>query len=316
MRRNAITRIVLFSIAIFLLAGILLAGIGASIYMTNGTHKVNTSQTVSQVPEESEGETYTADADSIRDIDIDWAAGSISILPADQSEITIAETGDSDDRYPMIVKESGNKLSIEYCEDATSFIGINRNYEEKHLVIFVPMGWECGSLEINAASASLEISDMSIRKVEFDGASGICSFINCQIDQLSIDTASGDVNFSGTLNELDFDAMSACFHGTLSNIPYRLDMDTMSGDLDIALPEHCGFSLDLDAMSSDFTSDFATTMNDGFHVCGDGACRISVSAMSGDVVLRKHVHTHTDGCYTENSTCPDYSTAHHSDSHH
>ena len=39
---------------------------------------------------------------------------------------------------------------------------------------------------------------------------------------------------------------------------------------------------------SEFSTDFATVKKDGCHVSGDGACKISVNAMSGDVILRSH----------------------------
>ena len=42
-------------------------------------------------------------------------------------------------------------------------------------------------------------------------------------------------------------------------------------------------------MSSDFSSDFATTIQNGRHVCGDGSCQIQMDAMSGNVIIRKGV---------------------------
>ena len=73
----------------------------------------------------------------------------------------------------------------------------------------------------------------------------------------------------------------------------------MSGDLELTLPEYCGFTVSMDAMSSDFTSDFPTTMQNGNHIYGDGSCSISIDAMSGDVAIRKGA----DAAYA--ATCTD-----------
>lgn len=287
MKTNAVVRIVLFSIAILILSGILLGIVSYDFLSFNRRFSVTENNSVST------GSTVHADPEEITDIEIEWAAGSITIVPGEGSSITVAESEVSDSKYAMKVKQSGSKLSIEYCEDSVSFIGFRNNeFEAKDLVIYVPLGWSCDTLEIDAAAASVEITDLTIREVELDGASAICTFENCQIEKLDVDTASGDVEFTGTLEELDFDGMSACFNAIFDNVPSRMDMDSMSGDLDITLHEDCGFSLKLDSMSGDFSSDYATTMQNGHHIYGDGRCRINVSAMSGDVVIRKHASDH------------------------
>lgn len=285
MKTNAIIRIVLFSISILILSAILFGMISFDFFSFNHRTSVSEDNSVST----GNGTSVQVNPNEISDIAIEWAAGSITIVPREGNSITVAESEVSNSKYAMNVKQSGSKLTIEYCQEIISFIGIHNNdFDAKDLVIYVPIGWSWDSLEIDAAAATVEITDLAIREIEFDGASALCTITGCQVEKLDVDTASGDVNFSGTLDELDFDAMSACFTAVLDNTPSRMDIDSMSGDLDITLPEDCGFTLNLDAMSSDFSSDFATTMQNGSHICGNGSCRINVSAMSGDVNIRKH----------------------------
>lgn len=73
----------------------------------------------------------------------------------------------------------------------------------------------------------------------------------------------------------------------LENVPNLIKMDSMSGGLTLTLPEDAGFTVSLDAMSSDFSSDFPTVKKNKSYVCGDGHCKIDVSAMSGDVSILK-----------------------------
>ncbi len=295
MKTNALIRIILFSITILVLLGILFAGLALNSY---GTHLVGftsisgSGNGSTHVPL---GETVRIAPDKVENISIEWVAGSITVQPGDVEDITISESGSQEQKYTMIWKQSGNRLKIQFCEESFSFIGFSiQDALSKDLVITVPRNWSCTNLDIDAASAQVYVNDMSIWEVELDSASGTCDFQNCNVDAIDLDTASGDICFTGSLNELDCDAASASFTGTLTNIPSRMDMDTMSGDLDITLPADCGFTVSMDGISSGFCSDFDTTTKNGHHVHGDGACHIDISAMSGDVTIRKG-ECHTDG---------------------
>ena len=280
MKKYAVLRIVLFSIAILVLVGILIAGLSAGI--SSGHFSISLGNTPIDGTAASSG---SVSADEVRNIEIEWAAGSITIQPGDTDVITFSETEVSDEKNKMIWKQDGDTLAIQFCQSQV-FFGISFD-QSKDLTITVPQDWICNDLDIDSASAEVEINDLTIRKMDFDGASGICTFNNCDINELSVDTASGDVEFSGTLNTLDCSAASAKCTLLLKNTPRQIDVDTMSGDLDITLPADCGFTVTMDAMSSDFTSDFDTTSSNGTYTHGDGNCRISIDAMSGDVAIHK-----------------------------
>lgn len=296
MKTNAIIRIIIWSIVIVVLLGIL-GSVMFGVRTFNNLAVINRSGESAVIVDEETpmkvmdpGESIGVGAEHIRDLDIEWAAGNIVIQPADVETIEISESDVSDTKYAMLWKVSGQKLTIRFCEDSIMDfhfgITINDNLS-KDLTILVPRSWECGTLEIDAASASVEVNDLTIREVEFDGASGVCKFNNCVVDKVDLDTASGDVTFTGSLNILDCDAASASVSAVLNNVPTRMDMDSMSGDLDITLPADAGFTVSMDGLSTDFSSDFETTIQNGNYVSGNGSCRITVDAMSGDVILRK-----------------------------
>lgn len=288
MKTNAIIRIVLFSIAIFVLLGILGLGLGITSFMVDfGDHEQ--SDEISHSPAQMDSGAVTADPGKIRELEIEWAAGTITIQPsADITEIRIAENEPSDDRYKMVCSHSGDTVSIQFCKESIKFpsFGITTDIS-KDLLILVPADWICGSLEIDAASADVMISGLSIRELDFDGASGNCELKDCTVGSMDIDAASGNVSFSGSLDSLDFDGASADCTLVLSNCPDRIDLDGMSGDLDITLPADCGFTARIDGLSVNFSTDFEAQNYDGTYVHGDGACKINVDAMSGDVMIRK-----------------------------
>ena len=166
-------------------------------------------------------------------------------------------------------------------------MGLNFGDKGKDLIIQVPLDWQCDSLEVTAAAASLEVKDLTIREMEFDGASGSCVFDSCTVETLDLDTASGNVHFTGSLQQLDCDAASANILLELVNVPESIDLDTASGDLDVTLPGYAGFQVTLETLSGRFESDFDAVSRNGSYVWGDGKCRIDVDAMSGDVIVRK-----------------------------
>lgn len=234
------------------------------------------------------GSAGSADPAAIREIKIDWIAGSVTVEPGDGQEITFGESGTATGKYEMVWKQSGDTLTIQYSKDSnTPGFGLHIGDGSKDLSVTVPRNWICDSLELETASADLTVRDLTIRDMEIDSASGTAKFENCTVSSLDIDTASGDVTFTGSLNELDFEAASASFTGVLENVPDKVKMDSMSGDLTLTLPEDAGFTVSLDAMSSDFSSDFPTVKKNKSYVCGDGHCEIDVNAMSGDVAILK-----------------------------
>ncbi len=234
------------------------------------------------------GSVGSADPAAIREIKIEWISGSVTVEPGDVQEITFLESGNGTDKYEMVWKQSGDELVIQYSKDSSiAGFGLHFGDGSKDLTVTVPRNWLCNSLELDTASTDLTVRDMIIREVEIDSANGTAKFENCTISSLDVDTASGDVTFTGSLSELDFDAASASFTGVLENVPDRVKMDSMSGDLALTLPEDAGFTVSLDAMSSDFSSDFPTVKKNKSYVCGDGHCKIDVSAMSGDVSILK-----------------------------
>lgn len=297
MRSNAIIRIIIWSLVLVMLVGILVVFICPWLVRDTFLDNRPPAETAIPVPLATtpgqflpNNETLTLPADTIREIEINWVAGDIVIMATDVEEITISESDVTDEQYAMVFQTRGEELEIQFCEKRLmSGVGISFAGDlSKDLHIEVPKNWVGRSIEIDAASANVEMYDIALNELDLDGASGTCDFQNCTIDKLDIDTASGDIYYLGVLDSLDLDGASASFTGDLQNTPSRIDVDGMSGKLDIALPEDCGYSLTMDGLSSSFRSDFqGTEMKNKSHVYGDGRCRINVDGMRCDVTIRK-----------------------------
>ena len=82
---------------------------------------------------------------------------------------------------------------------------------------------------------------------------------------------SGDVDFTGSLNKLDWEAASANLTAVLSNVPRELELEGVSGKMDITLPSNAGFTLKMEGLSQNFTSEFETAYQNKRYVCGNGS---------------------------------------------
>ena len=288
MKTNAIVRILLYSLAILILSSILL---GVICYKT----LISDNEAYYSGHEELEAAVESMQMDfagqQVRNIEIEWVAGSITIHKGkDIDNIHVEEYSSGKTIHRMLCRVSGQTLKIQFSEDSIKRFGpLSNERISKNLVITVPENWKCNAIEIDAAASEVDIHDLIITELDFDCASGTLLLDNCNIKELDIDTASGDVEFTGHLEELSFDAASAKFYGEFLHTPDHLVLNTLSGNLEIILPEDSGFTLDLDTMSGSLDSDFTYGKHEDTYICGDGTCSITVSAMSGDVQILKGV---------------------------
>lgn len=278
MKTKAAVRIVLLSAIALVLTGVLIAGIAY------GPRSLRSLPSIVSAPDSDEpiSEATAFAADKVEELHITWAAGRVEIIPADQAEITVTEDSTSGN-HPMVVRQGGSKLIVEFCAEKWN----TGSMKQKNLRINVPRDWRGKKLEFSGASADLQVGAMYIEKVEISTASGTCAFEDAETKKLEMSTASGDLDFTGTFDRLEFDGASAACRLTLRDAPSEIKMDTMSGDLEVALPDNIGFTLDKSTLSGSFSSDFATCIENGKIVSGDGACKIAFNSLSGNVAIHR-----------------------------
>lgn len=276
MKGKAIARIVLFSMIALVLLCVLLAGLGLSSFAKPVSPQVVSVQSTGSEHEFAPGE--------VSSIFISWASGDIDIQPADQDTVTVSEerSGGSS----MVVRHRGSTLEIEAGKSKWG-IGFGKS-TQKDLTVRVPRDWLCQRLEVSVASADVSVENMSVTSVALNTASGDCAFTDCAVEKMQVNTASGDLDYIGTLQRLEWKGASADCNLRLSDAPASIEMNTASGELNLFLPDNCGFTLDRSSLSGAFQSDFATTTENDKIVCGDGACQITFSSLSGNInICRK-----------------------------
>lgn len=281
MKSSAIFRIVIFSVLAIVLMGALFTGIAFRALRSDRTDPGATEATT--FPVEANG-ALRFPADSVRSLEIDWAAGNIVIERTSETEISVSEDN-SDPKNPMVVSTSGDTLNIKDRKDNKG--SILKSAQRKDLYISIPNGWQGKVLTVNCASTAVTMRNMDWDSANINSASGHCDFIDCRIGTLDIDTASSDLFFTGSLMELDMDGASASAVLNIRNQPRKLSVDSMSGKLDLTLPADCGFELKTDSLSGKANLDQEAQIRDGRYIYGDGACKIDVDGVSTTVNVHK-----------------------------
>ena len=278
MKRNAIFRMILFAFLAVVLLGVLIAGIALKNYRMPGV----VVRESFDAPEVSGHQFSAKDIDKLK---IEWAAGNIVLVPVEGNEISVTEELLGGDKT-MVLKKDGSTLYVQYCEGAVG-LSFGSNGLKKNLYVTVPQDWECKELEIDAASATVQGEYLTIQELASSTASGSHTFTNCNVEKLTMETVSGDLDFTGSLDKLNFNGVSAKADLVLTNSPKSIEMETVSGDLNLTLPESCGFTLKKDTVSGRFSSELPTTEEKGKLVYGDGHCDIEVEGVSASIHIRK-----------------------------
>lgn len=282
MKAGAIVRIVLFAILTVCLIAALVIGLTAHSFMVR-------IQSSGGNPEDYRQSGGQVDAAGVTELQIQWVSGSVTLIPGDTDQIRFEETGIITAGNEMVWKLSGSTLILQYrANDWTGwFRGFGFTDTSKELTVTVPRDWICQELRVDAVSADLSVTGLELGDVTVSNVSGDNDFLDCDCREFTLNTTSGDVRFSGSLETLDVESVSASCTAVLTATPREISMECVSGRLELTLPEDCGFTADLDSVSGRVFSDFGTTSSGGTHIYGDGACRIEVDSVSGDILIHK-----------------------------
>ena len=187
MKANAIVRIITYSLLIFILIGIMGGVMEDTLAFRNGRIRRDDTPIPTEAAMNNKQQDFSA---QIQNIEIEWVAGSIAIHPSDSlSNIIVEESSPAASKHNMVVKQSGQTLKIEFCEESIKFPSFGINVDvSKDLVIRGPKTWNCNNLEIDAAATDVNIQDLTIRELDFDGASGKLVLDNCNIEDLFLTT--------------------------------------------------------------------------------------------------------------------------------
>ena len=177
----------------------------------------------------------------ITSLDIDWLAGSVTIVPGEGDTLTIQEQsskGDTDTRDQLRWRVADGKLTVKFCEPSRL---LAFHISEKSLTVTVPAAWleDMTSVKLDTASASVQVSGLRADRLDVDTASGAVTVTDLTVRELDVDTASGQVQVvNATADTADMESASGgiTFGGKVG----KVDVDTASGRVNLTLTEKAG----------------------------------------------------------------------------
>ena len=246
------------------------------------------------------------EAESIKRLDIGWINGEVEIIYHPEDTIIFSEDGltENDDHLAMHHWVDGDTLRIRFAESGEWKF---RNVE-KSLTIHLPEDHWLDEIEVDTASADVVAHGLKAKKADVDTVSGNIDVVDAEIDDsFSADTTSGAISlmFAESLKELELDTVSGEICVTATEL-YEFDIDstgggvkvstatapisgginTVSGSVELILPETAEFTAEINTVSGQMESDFALAKRGKEYRCGSGVCRYEVDTTSGNISFR------------------------------
>ncbi len=315
MRKSARNRIIAWSIVSVLLIAVLVWSIIAvkqSISSMNLWNLSFSDSDLEMLTNKDDLVSGNADfnADEIKSLNIDWAAGEVEFVLANTDKITISEdttSNNSDMNMCWYVNNEG-ELSVYATKKTLSFINIFNSVENKNLTVTIPREHHFDDIDISTASADVNASKLIANDVSIDTASGnveisifdaqdvditnVSGYIDIHtsnVKEVTTDSVSGKSEVSGSYKELNASSISGEIKPVVESEASCVTADTVSGKVHFMVADTIsGFMIEHDSVSGRVETDFmGKDMGDSF-VYGDGMAEFTVDTVSGNIVIEKY----------------------------
>ncbi len=287
MKRNAIARIIIWSLVAVLLTSLLVVGISSSpsSFFTGDwssgiigvTYKNSALYNVG-------GGTVT---DEFHSIKVNWTNGKINIEAYDGEDTVISETEVAEKENKLRWRVEDGVLKIQQMAAGMRF-GLKQT-PKKTLTVKIPSNVAEGLKAVTSDSVSAEVTITGISasdKIEIDTVSGGANLKNIKTEKLDIDTVSGSIKAAGEFTELESDSVSGDVTVSSATPLKKLDCDSTSGNIRLTIPKNSGFTLKADTVSGDISCGLpAVSESKNRRVCGDGSADFETDTVSGDLII-------------------------------
>ncbi len=225
--------------------------------------------------------------ETINEISIEWVAGRVTVIQGEGDEIVISETYDGDDDDQMLRwKVEEGELTIKYSKPVL-FGSVSS--ARKDLTVEIPSSMALGldEVHISAVSATQSIS-VPARELDIETVSGNVD-MKGSFGTVDIETVSGNLAFEGSVKDLSIDCVSARAEVRLTEQADSVEVDTVSGDVTLILPESTtGFRVHTDALSDRVDIRGFDVGSD--RKWGDGRMEIQIDAASAKLIVEKETN--------------------------
>ncbi len=209
---------------------------------------------------------YHIPANAIASLEINWVDGEITVEPWDGEEICLEETSKAPitERNHLVYRVDGDTLEIDFWAEKFGFSFGGPDLKPKDLKILVPraLAGALDEIDVDVVASDVFLKGLNARDISVDSVSGSLNGSELIAGQIEMDTMSGNLKCS------------------FLNCPHALDMDSVSGSVEIFLPEDSRFQVSMDSLSGRYNSELPSQMGAG--------SQFEMNTASGDFLVKKH----------------------------
>jgi len=239
-------------------------------------------------------EVKTFGIDQLKEIYIHSVSSDVSVFSTDEEDTKIHFYGrtalKSEKALPKLISNlEGSKLKIEIEYPKALFYWTAADVV---LDIYIPRNYR-DNVIIDAVSADVDISNLDINDFRCKTVSGDLKIKSLGSDNLILKTTSGEVNIMDFTGNLKADSVSGDINVRYRVFDNNIDVKTISGKVEIDLPQNAEFYLKTNTVSGEVVAKFPITiisfnkMNQLEGTVGTGDNSIIIDTVSGDIYLNK-----------------------------
>lgn len=288
MKQNALIRILVWTFVMVVLIAALAMGVGGFSFASIGS-TINTGFSTSfqyDDPSSYIAGDASVSASQIRQLDVSWVAGGVDIEVYDGTKITFTESASRqlESHEVLRYRVKGDKLTIQYCESTR--LSFN-NMPEKRLTVRIPATIALQSLGIENVSSDITVDGggLTINQVDIETVNGQVTVDNIIGKELQVETVNGTVTIHGAFSEVDAEGVNGRQTFALAGDLKRLDVESITGSIDVLLPESIGFTARLDTVTGSLASDYAQVSGRYEAKHGDGKATLDFETVGGSVTI-------------------------------
>ena len=206
----------------------------------------------------------TLDATQVREIEINWLDGSVTVETHSGDGIILEETGagpDEEDQLHWCLEEG--ELTIQYRASRL----LTMSGDGKQLRVLLPEGFSLNEISIETVSASVDVTDVQAQELSLDSIRGE-SMLMGQAQQISVETNVGHCTILG----------SAALR--------QVEGSSLFGDFTVAMGEGSGVTAYLESLLGEMNNELnGANSGRGRLTWGDGQTRMMFETITGDVTF-------------------------------
>lgn len=230
----------------------------------------------------------------------------IEIWDNDYTEVTIVSSF-TEDKRPKINME-GETLQIKVPKRNNTKL----SYSKDSVTIKIPKKLAEGinEVDVNIVSGNVLISNIVSSVMKIESVSGEINVNESKIDKLNSNSVSGKtIVVDSSINQINSEAISGKIE-IMSDISETFDLSTVSGkiivesnvmpslggdsesisgSIEISIPENNGFALDFESTSGTITNEFTNSKfkKSGENLYKDGNIELEIETVSGNISILK-----------------------------